>query len=494
VPLLDNVRNFTGPGYARVVLDLSDEVRFQARKAGNRVELVLTGAGISPALFNRRFIIRDTEFLSRVTISDSAASSSGGVIVSLETSSGADYSAFQLSGPERLIIDLREAVSQAAAGVHVDVSRGEPSEESSAASSAEPRVSVRVSEAELARRRQAARNRDWGPGILSLPDVDVSNLDALENSVKEKVAESATAKSDSAKTQAGPQAGSTTSAAAPQSAGPIHCIVIDPGHGGHDTGTIGEGGLMEKDLVLEVGRRLRDFIKKYYPSIEVVMTRDSDRFIALEERTAIANSHHADLFMSIHANAAPSHVASGVETYYLSPDRASNDDLRAAARENATLAPDEAASSKPEPTKAGYEPSQESRPIVTTVSAANRVTESRELAGYIQSGLVRGIGSKDPRAALNRGVKHAPFYVLVGAGMPAVLAEISFVSNPKDEAMLRTAQYREHIAASLFAGLHAYLKKLQPAAPSPAKSQPGPARNDAVPARPQPVVPKKSNS
>jgi len=226
---------------------------------------------------------------------------------------------------------------------------------------------------------------------------------------------------------------------------PIKRIVIDPGHGGHDTGTISANGMREKDLVLDVGRRLRAYIKNNYPDVEVIMTRDTDRFVALEERTAIANSRRADLFISVHANASPSRAASGVETFFLSPDRAPAEDLQAAARENARLASN----------KAGEKP----EPMFASVTVGNRVAESRELARYIQAGLVRGIGAQSPRTAMNRGVKHAPFVVLLGAAMPSVLAEVSFLSNPKDEALLQTGQFRERVAASLFAGLNAYLKK-----------------------------------
>jgi N-acetylmuramoyl-L-alanine amidase len=228
-------------------------------------------------------------------------------------------------------------------------------------------------------------------------------------------------------------------------ASPIKRIVIDPGHGGHDTGTISTGGMREKDLVLDVARRLKAYIKNNYPDVEVIMTRESDRFVALEERTAIANSKRADLFISIHANASPSRVASGVETFFLSPDRAPAEDLQAAARENARIASDKS-TEKPEP-------------MFASVTVGNRVSESRELARYIQAGLVRGIGAQSPRTAMNRGVKHAPFVVLLGAAMPSVLAEVSFLSNPKDEALLQTGQFRERVAASLYAGLNAYLKK-----------------------------------
>jgi N-acetylmuramoyl-L-alanine amidase len=197
--------------------------------------------------------------------------------------------------------------------------------------------------------------------------------------------------------------------------------------------------------VLDVGRRLKAYIKSTYPDVEVIMTRDSDRFVALEERTAIANSRRAELFISIHANASPSRAAAGVETFFLSPDRAPAEDLQAAARENARLAANTAGDKR--------------EPVFASVTVGNRVAESRELARYIQAGLVRGIGAQSPRTAMNRGVKHAPFVVLLGAAMPSVLAEVSFLSNPKDEALLQTGQFRERVAASLFAGLNAYLKK-----------------------------------
>ncbi|HEY7545706.1 MAG TPA: N-acetylmuramoyl-L-alanine amidase, partial [Blastocatellia bacterium] len=234
---------------------------------------------------------------------------------------------------------------------------------------------------------------------------------------------------------------------------PIKCIVIDPGHGGHDTGTISPSGMLEKDLVLDVARRLRAYIKRNYPGIEVILTRETDRFIALEERTAIANSRGADLFISVHANASPKRAASGVETFFVSPDRAGE---------------------APQPTNketqsAAQNPTDKAQPMFASVTVGNRVAASRELARYIQSGLVRGIGAHSPDAAANRGVKHAPFAVLRGSAMPSVLAEVSFLSNPRDEALLQTGQFRERIAASLFAGLNAYLKKNRHSEPQPKK-------------------------
>jgi N-acetylmuramoyl-L-alanine amidase len=229
----------------------------------------------------------------------------------------------------------------------------------------------------------------------------------------------------------------------------VKCVVIDAGHGGHDTGTISNNGMREIDLTLDVARRLKGFIKRTYPDIDVLMTRDGDYFVALEQRTAIANARHADLFISVHANSSPSKVASGVETYFVSPDKAKGEDQQTADRENTKPASDTVV--------------EKAQPITASVTIGNRVAESRELARYIQSGLVRGIGAASPRTAANRGVKHAGFVVLFGAAKPSVLAEVSFMSNPKDEALLQTSQFRERIAASLFAGLNAYLKKNRPA-------------------------------
>ncbi len=245
--------------------------------------------------------------------------------------------------------------------------------------------------------------------------------------------------------------------------GPVKRIVIDPGHGGHDTGTVSSTGLREKDLVLDVARRLRNYIKSKYPEIEVIMTRESDRFIALEERTAIANSRKADLFISVHANAAPSRAASGVETFFVNPDRAKQEAAPAVARnpvaeESARPASAAGPAGNAGSAKAESAPDK-AQSVVASVTVGNRVAESRELARYIQSGLVRGIGAHSPRAAANRGVKHASFTVLVGAMMPSVLAEVSFLSNERDEVLLKTGEFRERIAASLFAGLNAYLKK-----------------------------------
>jgi N-acetylmuramoyl-L-alanine amidase len=218
-------------------------------------------------------------------------------------------------------------------------------------------------------------------------------------------------------------------------------IVIDPGHGGHDTGTIGPNGLQEKDLVLEVGRRLGRLLETRLGA-EVVYTRKDDTFIPLETRTAIANQQRADLFISIHANSSQDSAARGVETYYLN-FTSSPEALEVAARENAVSE------------KSIYE----LQDLVKKIALKEKIEESREFAGDVEESLHSGLAAKSP-AIRDRGVKKAPFIVLIGANMPSILAEISFVSNPTDEHRLETSEYRQRIAESLYRGIAKYVDGL----------------------------------
>ena len=218
-------------------------------------------------------------------------------------------------------------------------------------------------------------------------------------------------------------------------------IVIDPGHGGHDTGTIGPNGLEEKDLVLDVGRRLGKLLETRLGA-EVVYTRKDDTFIPLETRTAIANQARADLFVSIHANSSHDPDARGVETYYLN-FTSSPEALEVAARENAVSE------------KSIYE----LQDLVKKIALKEKIEESREFAGDVQESLHSGLAAKSP-AIRDRGVKKAPFIVLIGANMPSILAEISFVSNPTDEHRLATSEYRQRIAESLYRGIAKYVNGL----------------------------------
>ena len=219
-------------------------------------------------------------------------------------------------------------------------------------------------------------------------------------------------------------------------------IVIDAGHGGHDTGTIGPTGLMEKDLCLDVALRLGKLIEKQLPGAEVVYTRSDDTFIPLEERTAIANQAKADLFISIHANSSGDHAARGVETYYLNFS-SSPEAMQVAARENATA-------------QGGVHNLQD---MIQQIARNEKIEESKELAADIQGSLTKRL-QRTNHAIRDRGVRKAPFVVLIGANMPSILAEISFISNPADEQLLKKPENRQHVADGLYRGVETYLQSI----------------------------------
>jgi N-acetylmuramoyl-L-alanine amidase len=218
-------------------------------------------------------------------------------------------------------------------------------------------------------------------------------------------------------------------------------IVIDPGHGGHDTGTIGPNGLLEKDLVLDVSKRLGKLLEGRLGA-DVAFTRRDDTFIPLETRTSIANQAQADLFVSVHANSSRDPDARGVETYYLN-FTSSPEALEVAARENA----------------ASDKSIHELQDLVKKIALKEKIEESREFASDIQQSLHSGLAAKAP-GMRDRGVKKAPFVVLIGANMPSILAEISFISNPGDERRLKNSEYRQRIAESLFRGISRYVNGL----------------------------------
>ena len=225
-------------------------------------------------------------------------------------------------------------------------------------------------------------------------------------------------------------------AAGPQACG-IGTIVIDPGHGGKDTGAIGCNGLYEKNVVLDVGLRLRKIIKKHF-KCKVVMTRDKDVFIPLDERPAIAVQNDADLFISIHANASRDPSAHGIETYLLNLTKDRNI-MEVAERENMTelksMGPLEA--------------------ILKDLILDSKRDDSLRLAHCVQSCLISDLHKYDVK---NKGVKQGPFLVLYGASMPSILTEVGFITNPREEARLASPEYRQLIARAIFDGIRKYLK------------------------------------
>jgi N-acetylmuramoyl-L-alanine amidase len=333
-----------------------------------------------------------------------------------------DYFIFPLPNPFRLVVDIHGPQQETAPKTVVATSAPQP-----------PTVTM------AKKGSQATTSRKQVAEVA--PDL------------KPKTSEKAAAESDEPSETESSSAGDSLpiKAAGPTEAGSrtltralglkIGKIVIDPGHGGHDTGTIGPTGLEEKDVVLDVALRLAKLLREQASS-DVILTRSTDVFIPLEERTAIANEKGADLFISIHANSSRDHSARGIETYFMN-FTSDPGALEVAARENAT----------------SQESVHELRDLIKKIALTEKVEESHEFATQVQRA-VFGRLEKATGRQKNRGVKKAPFVVLIGANMPSVLAEISFLSNPRDERLLKRPDYREKIAEALCQGVLDYAQNL----------------------------------
>lgn len=228
----------------------------------------------------------------------------------------------------------------------------------------------------------------------------------------------------------------------PPKPGKVRRIVVDPGHGGHDPGASGANGVHEKDVVLAMGLKLAERLRKDL-GLDVVMTRSTDVFIPLEERTAIANKVNADLFVSIHANASLNRSASGIETYYLNLAKTEKS-AQLAARENNT----------------SLEKVSVLQAVLYDLMANYKLNDSAHLAEEVQKGVVKRVSSQYT-GVRNNGVKQGPFYVLVGATMPSILVETAFVTNEKEEARLRDPAYQDSTVQGIEDGIRAYISGLK---------------------------------
>jgi len=230
-------------------------------------------------------------------------------------------------------------------------------------------------------------------------------------------------------------------------------VVLDPGHGGHDPGAVGKKGLQEKDVVLDVALKVKEILSKE-PNIEVVLTRNRDVFIRLEERSLIVLQKEADLFVSIHANASPNRAARGIETY-LQNWTNEEEAIKVAARENYV-------SLKKMKEKMAQYKSEDLGKILSDLNRDYKRDESVALANYVQSSLYSNVARVHEKT-VNLGVKQAMFFVLMGASMPpSILAEISFVSNPEEEKLLASDSYRAIIAKSIASGIKTYFSSSAP--------------------------------
>jgi N-acetylmuramoyl-L-alanine amidase len=431
LPRVTSIRHWNAENYTRIVIDLEDAVQYQSARIAepDRIYFDLYKAKLGPALAGKTFDVQNG-FLKAIRV---AQNQKGTVRVVLDVDKVKEYSAFLLPNPYRLVIDVHGE-----APLTVAKNRGTHPKAAAAAVPATEEKHAPLAGDSTTELASATKPSELPPvmGPARPPDSVTTQPAMPSPPARNEVVGPMLPSTEAKPTRDGQH--SLTRALGLK----ISRIVIDPGHGGHDTGTVGPHGLMEKDLCLDVALRLGKLIQQRIPGAEVVFTRKDDTFVPLEERTAIANQERADLFLSIHANSSPDHSARGIETYYLN-FATSADAMEVAARENAL----------------SQSSIHELQDLIKKIAANEKVEESKELASDIQDSLAKRLRQAST-AEKNRGVKKAPFVVLIGANMPSVLSEISFISNPSDERMLKKPDQRQRVAEGLFYGVESYLESL----------------------------------
>ena len=529
--VVTGIRHWSTASYTRVAIDLGGEVQFQAARTEHpdRIFFDLHGATLAPGLVGKTFAVTDDGFLSTIRAAQAGADVTR---VVLDVQPVAEYSAFLLLNPYRLIIDIHgkqpgiaptggqptavaespisgnrnqsaktsgrrerdlsdtdgDRVAIAGAEPVAPIERSAPAQptggstlppmpvtDGSASFGLPPKRNLpATSEASVARPRVVVTAKPTTahpvPNTVTSATPDSSReVAALSNgpgvvpaSAKpssKPVVERSTIRRTNTSDTAGSLPGAAPTAPPPPTADgqstlmralglKIGRIVIDAGHGGHDSGTLGPGGIEEKDVVLDVALRLGKLLHDRLGA-EVVYTRADDTFIPLETRTAIANKAQADLFISVHANSSQDPSARGVEVYYLN-FTSDPEAMQVASRENAV--------------SSGRV--NQLSDLVKKIALKDKIDESRELAADVDQSLYAGL-KKGNSGLKDRGVKKAPFVVLIGANMPSVLAEISFVTNPTDADQLQEPEYRERVAESLYNGIARYASEINGARPKP---------------------------
>ena len=407
--VIRDIRHTVLPDLVRVVVELDREVPFREERIADpdRVFLDLHGVRTTGALqVPQEF---EEGFVKQIRLGQHPDDT---VRVVLDVDGAARHSVFALYSPYRLVIDCERRPSQQVAlppepelvpaAIVADATSTNGTLEDLAVEPSTPKAATEIEAASPLPRRDAVPAVPAGP-----PAVNLRGRFSLSRQLGLGVAR----------------------------------IVIDPGHGGRDPGARGKN-LEEADLVLDVALRLERLLLAQ-PGFEVVLTRRTDEYVPLEERTAIANREDADLFLSIHANASRNRKANGVETYFL--NFATTRDAEAvAARENA----------------ASGQTMHRLPDIVKAITLNNKLDESRDFATFVQQSMIQRLRSSN-KAVRDLGVKQAPFVVLIGAGMPSVLAEISFLTHASEGRLLRTTAYRQRIAEALLAGVLKYQKSLK---------------------------------
>ncbi|GGA68809.1 hypothetical protein GCM10011507_20330 [Edaphobacter acidisoli] len=445
--LVTGIRHWSTPTYTRVAIDLGDDVTYEAARVPNpdRIYFDLHGTKLAPGLAGKSFAVTDDGFLKRIR---AAQFSNDMTRVVLDVNDVTEYSAFLLPNPYRLIIDIHggKPGSGESGAQNTEVAANGSAPAPAAAVVTQPTASRPVPNTVAEKTANAADVAD----LSALPGRVDATAQPTSQPISAVVKESANSTKNADRRLRHRKVetpGTPARAAIPTADGEtslvralglkIGRIVIDAGHGGHDSGTLGVGGIEEKDIVLDVALRLGKLLHDRLGA-EIIYTRSDDTFIPLETRTAIANKAQADLFISIHANSSSDPDARGVETYYLN-FTTQPDALEVAARENAV----------------SDQSIHQLSDLVKKITLKDKIDESREFAADVQQSLYDGL-RKGNAGLKNRGVKKAPFVVLIGANMPSILAEISFVTNPEDAEKLQEPAYRERVAESLYRGVAKY--------------------------------------
>jgi N-acetylmuramoyl-L-alanine amidase len=456
------VRYWSFADTTRIAVEITGDTHFRADRAENPDRIFFDFVGARPSIDGHRLYSTEVgdKLLKRIRV---AETSPGITRIVLDLESGAEFSVSRLDSPLRFIIELRPEANpngdraqlaadrQAQSPPHeAESPRRQPMREpprrvvvTQATNIADP-PAIKPDPPKMQITKIAAKPMTAAapPLAASIPPQPsdapwsapvatsvAATSPALPASGPKMVARAARAKDDGER--------SLTRALGLK----VNRVVIDPGHGGADQGTVGKRGLMEKELVLDVAKRLGKLIEERMGS-EVIYTRGDDTFVPLQARTDLANQKKADLFLSIHANSSPHPKIGGIEVYYLNFTR-SPEALDLAARENASSE------------KSVFE----LRDLIQTITLHDKVEESKEFAGKVQTSL-QTFESRYNATAKNRGIKKAPFVVLIGASMPSILAEVGFLSNAREELLLKRPEHRQKLAEALFQGLSRYSQTL----------------------------------
>jgi N-acetylmuramoyl-L-alanine amidase len=420
VPFVKAIKTWNGENYTRIVVTLDGTIMYDVShiKSPDRIYFDIYKARIETGLAHKTISV-DDGLLKSVRVAQNKADV---VRLVLDVNGAKDYSAYLVKNPYRLVIDVHTGSAPQVAKKDADSAPASTKAASGRpVAAASESVTVSANDPPPAETKSAEK---------------VAERDPLPMSKKSTAAVAALPPTEPKPNRDGSHTLTRTLGLK------INRIVIDAGHGGHDTGTIGPHGLLEKDLCLDVALRLGRMIEDKLPGAEVIYTRRDDTFIPLEERTAIANEAKADLFISIHANSSHDQAARGIETYYLN-FATSAEAMDVATRENAL----------------SQESLHDLQDLIKKIARNDKIEESKEFADDVQTALTQKLQLVSHNEK-NRGVKKAPFIVLIGANMPSVLSEISFVSNPSDEKLLRKPDQRQRIADGLYRGISAYLDSL----------------------------------